>query len=106
MNPVARFLTAWLFALATGLAVSWSAAGEADLFDAEGYAAAAQEPADAVARSELADALQCRELYGPNAVAFSLPNGEHRCTDKHGRRLTPRSVVLRASLPTPTEDQP
>ena len=60
--------------------------------DAEPYPAApAVDPVDnvalAVAASRAADLAQCQAQYGPNASAVHLPDGQHRCTNKHGRRL-------------------
>jgi hypothetical protein len=47
----------------------------------------------AVAESEAADQAHCEALYGPHAVALQLPDGQHRCVDKHGRRLSAHSVI-------------
>lgn len=49
--------------------------------------------ANAVAESEAADQAHCEALHGPHAVAVRLPDGQHRCADKHGRRLSTRSVI-------------
>lgn len=47
--------------------------------------------ARAVAASRAADVAQCQAHYGENATATHLPDGQHRCTDKRGRRLpTPK----------------
>ena len=60
------------------------------------------QPAQAltVAESQDADVIQCRADHGPNATAVQLPDGSHRCTDKHGRRLrntTAATVVARSA---------
>jgi hypothetical protein len=47
----------------------------------------------AVAESEAADQAHCEALYGPHAVALQLPDGQHRCVDKRGRRLSAHSVI-------------
>lgn len=57
--------------------------------------------ADAVDRSRAADQRACETLHGPHAVAVQLPDGQHRCTDKHGRRLSARSAVTVISKAQP-----
>lgn len=52
-------------------------------------------PESAVADSLSADAAQCRADHGPHAVAVHLPDGSHRCADKHGRRY--RSQVTQVA---------
>lgn len=49
--------------------------------------------ARAVAASLEADTRQCRDLHGTEASALQLPDGSHRCVDKHGRRLSSRSAI-------------
>lgn len=48
--------------------------------------------ADAVDASRTADQRQCEAQAGPHSVAVQLPDGQHRCADKHGRLL--RSTLL------------
>lgn len=36
----------------------------------------------------------CRRMHGPDAAALHLPDGQHRCTDSQGRRLSPRSGIV------------
>jgi hypothetical protein len=55
---------------------------------------AVDEVAQAIADSKAADQRVCTELHGPNAVALQLPDGSHRCTDKHGRKLARSAVSI------------
>lgn len=41
----------------------------------------------AVTASRADDLGLCQQMHGPEAVAVQLPDGSHRCADKHGRRL-------------------
>ena len=80
-------LFAWFASMAVALSLSWlRASEEAPSYSSYGYVApsVAQDPIEA---SHIADASECRALFGPNAAADYLPDGQHRCTDKHGRRL-------------------
>jgi len=56
--------------------------------DAEPYPAApdVDHVALAVAASQAADLDECRRQHGEASVVY-LPDGQHRCTTKHGRRL-------------------
>lgn len=60
----------------------------------------AERIAHAVAASRAADTAMCQAIYGENATAVHLPDGQHRCTDKRGRRLptpAPHAELARAS---------
>jgi hypothetical protein len=41
-----------------------------------------------------ADADACQRMHGPRAVAVHFPDGQHRCTDARGRRLSSRSGIV------------
>lgn len=62
---------------------------DAGPYDDGADARQATQVADAVEASRAQDIAQCRAVHGPNAAAVWLPDGQHRCTDKHGRRLRP-----------------
>lgn len=57
-------------------------------------------PADpitlAAEASRAADQQQCVDVHGPHATALQLPDGSHRCLDKHGRRLARSSITIPA----------
>lgn len=53
--------------------------------------------ARAVAASRAADLALCQAQYGENATAVHLPDGQHRCADKRGRRLPTPSTAAAAA---------
>ena len=59
------------------------------------------DPISSIAASRLADADECRAQHGPHAVAIELPDGSHRCADKHGRRFRNQTTVATAKGMTP-----
>ena len=59
------------------------------------------DPLTSVAASRQADADQCRAQHGPHAVAIHLPDGSHRCADKHGRRFRNQTTVATVKGMTP-----
>lgn len=63
--------------------------------------APADDPAAAVLDSREADAAQCRADHGPHSTAIHLPDGSHRCADKHGRRYRQTVAVAAAKGMTP-----
>jgi hypothetical protein len=84
----------WVAVLAIAFALSY----------APQYSAPREEDdavSDAIQRSQAADARLCQDLHGPESVAIQLPDGQHRCTDKHGRRLSNRSAVTLAQKVRP-----
>jgi hypothetical protein len=48
----------------------------------------------AVDASRAADREQCRRLHGRDATAIELPDGSHRCADRHGRRLALSVITI------------
>jgi hypothetical protein len=62
-------------------------------YSSYGYVAPTGSDITAAAERQ-ADVAFCQQLHGPNATALYLPDGQHRCADKHGRRLSPRSGIV------------
>lgn len=91
MKANALALVPWLAVTAIVLALSWL--GPALDAAPYGSGAPADTHTDAIERSLAADLRECQELHGPHAVAVHLPDGQHRCADKHGRKLSRRSVI-------------
>lgn len=89
-------IAAWLQALAGACAIAALVGWVGPMLDAgpdRDAPTQAERMAHAFAASRAADAAQCQATYGPNATAVHLPDGQHRCADKRGRRLpTPTGV--------------
>lgn len=105
----ARRILDWLGIAAATALIAITLSGVGNLLDGLGralhdsrtYASYGYEgsaTADAISRavdsSLAADQRQCEDLHGPNAVAMQLPDGSHRCADKHGRRLARNAVTI------------
>lgn len=95
-----RFLV-WIGSLAAiVLALGWAGPqiDHGPTYASYGYTPDA-DPVQEVRNSRAADMALCARLYGLHAVAVQLPDGQHRCADKHGRRL--RDKVNLAQRGTP-----
>jgi hypothetical protein len=82
-------LVAWFASMAVALALSWLRAyEEAPTYSSFGYVEpVANLDRDPVEESRLADLRVCMDLHGPNVAVVYLPDGQHRCTNKHGRSM-------------------
>lgn len=107
MSSLRNTLTATTGAVLMCIALGWfgpvvldNALRAQPTYTSYGYTPEVEASARAVADSQAADAAVCAQLHGPHAIAIELPDGQHRCADKHGRRLA-RSVITIAHKVTP-----